>query len=100
MCNVGSSVLDYRHFYFRFLEAILQLCFLMVLADVGGGNENEVCMHKKHIVDVAFVCRRVGSKRVKVLSDCKRLFYNHLSSCRQDVLLQRSAFVLNAYICC
>ena len=66
--NVYSSVLDYRQLYFRFLEAILQQCFWMVLADVGGGNENEVCMHKKEIIDVAFACRRVGSKRVKVLS--------------------------------
>ena len=65
----------------------------MVLADVGGGNENEVCMHKKQIIDVAFACRRVGSKRVKVLSSCKRLFYNHLSSCRQEVLLQRTTCV-------
>ena len=72
----------------------------MVLADVGGGHENEVCMHKKQIIDVAFACRRVGSKWVKVLSSCTRLFYNHLSSCRQEVLLQRITFVLNAYICC
>ena len=65
----------------------------MVLADVGGGNENEVCMHNKQIIDVAFACRRVGSKRVKVLSSCKRLCYNHLSSCRQDVLVTEN------YIC-
>ena len=62
---------------YGFLEVIHQRCFWMVLADVGGGNEHEVCMHKKQIIDVAFACRRVGSKRVKVLSSCKRLFYNH-----------------------
>ena len=98
MCIYLSSVLDYS--IFCFWEAIVQQCFWIVLADVGGGNENEVCMHNTHIMDVAFACRRVGSKRVKVLSSCKRLFYNHLSSCRQAVLLQRSTFVLNVYICC
>ena len=85
MCMCYSSVLDYRLFYYGFLEAIHQRCFWMVLADVGGGNENEVCMHNKQIIDVAFACRRVGSKRVKVLSSCKRLCYNNLSSCRQEV---------------
>jgi hypothetical protein len=72
----------------------------MVLADVGCGIEKEVLMHKKRIIDVALACRRVGSKRVKVLSSCKRIVYDHLSSCRQEVLLQRTTFVLNAYICC
>ena len=62
--------------------------------------KKEVGMHKKRIIDVALACRRVGSKRVKVLSSCKRICYNHLSSCRQEVLLQRITFVLNADICC
>ena len=56
-------------------------------------------MHKKRIIDVALACRRVGSKRVKVLSSCKRICYDHLSSCRQEALLQRTTFVLNACIC-
>ena len=100
MCNCYSSVLDYRQSYDGFVETIHQRCFWKVLADVGCGNEKEVCMHKKRIIDVALACRRVGSKRVKVLSSCKRICYDHLSSCRQEVLLRRTTFLLNAYIFC
>ena len=94
-----SSVLDYPQFYYGFVEAIHQRCFWMALADGACGHEQKVCMHKTRIIDVALACRRVGLKRVKVVSSCNIIFYDHFSSCRQEALLQRTTFVLNAYIC-
>ena len=74
----------------------------MLLDGIGGWclwTRTRVCLRKKRVIDVALACRRVGSKRVKVLSSCKRICYDHLSSCRQEALLQRTTFVLNACIC-
>ena len=94
-----SSVLDHPQFYYGFVTAIHRRCCRMVLADGACGFEKEICPRNKRIIDVALICRRVGSKRVKVLSSRKRIFYDHLSSCRQEALLQRTTFVLHACIC-
>ena len=56
-------------------------------------------MRNKRIIYVALICRRVGSKRAKALSSRKRRCYDHLSSCRQEALLQRTTFVLHACFC-
>ena len=100
MSKCYSSVLDYRQFYYGFVRGVST-------NDVSGWywrmlvvEMKKVCMHKKRIIYVALACRRVGSKRVKVLSSSKRICYDHSRSCRQEVLLQRTTFVLNAYICC
>ena len=58
-----------------------------------------VSWRSKRIIDVALICRRVGSKRAKALSSRKRIFYDNLRSCRQEALLQITTFVLHACIC-
>ena len=65
------SLLDYHSFYDGVLETMHQRCFFKVLADVGYANARQLCIHKKRVCDVALACRRVGSKRVKVLSSSK-----------------------------
>ena len=59
MCNLYSSVLDYRQFY---------------------SDTNRVCIGKRRLSDSALLCRRAGSKRIKTLSACvkhiiRRNFY-------------------------
>ena len=81
-----------------FLETMHQRCFYKVLADVGYANDRKLCIHKKRVCDVALACRRVGSKRVKVLYYFTTVCYDNLSAYRQEVMLQRSTFLLNAYI--
>ena len=75
-----------------------QISVFTVLADVGYANDRKVCIHKKRVCDAALACRRVGLKRVKVLYFSKIRCYDHLTSYRQEALLQRSTFVLNAYL--
>ena len=94
-----SSVLDYPQFDYGFVTAIHRRCCRMVLADGACGLEKEICLRNKRIIDVALICRRVGSKRVKVLSSRKRRCSDHSSSCRQEALLQITTFVLHACIC-
>ena len=61
------SMFDYYVFYVCFLSSMHDRCFVKVLADVGYAKDNMVCVRKKPVSDVALPCRRVGSKRVKVL---------------------------------
>ena len=68
------SLLDYHSCYYGFLETMHQRCFYKVLADVGYANDTQLVIHKKRVCDVALACRRVGSKRVKVLSPSNNIF--------------------------
>ena len=71
------SLLDSHSFYYGFLETMHQRCFYKVLADVGYASDRKLGIHKKRVCDVALACRRVGSKRVKVLSSFKYIFYDN-----------------------
>ena len=94
------SLLDYHSFYYGFLETINRRCFYKVLADVGYANDRKLCIHKKRVCDVALACRRVGSKRVKVLSSVKQICYDDLSAYRQEVVTTKYICVECIYICC